>query len=564
MKQSQRWSSIFFNLFLLAGLVFVWIAFAPIKVGGRASYVMVNGISMEPNYHTGDLVIVRKQPVYQVGNVVAYRDAQMSAYVIHRIIGIEQRQYVLKGDNNSWIDAYHPDQNEVAGKQWIYLPKAGRAILWLRVPANLSLVVVLVGGVFMTNQSAKPSIAGKGKNLPSFHKDGMLEGTLYLLGFLFMVFMGLSIFAFTRPLTRAADDIEYQQGGSYSYSASGTVGVYDTDIVHSGEPVFPKLTCSLNIAFTYAVIGSQLEVVAGSQQMYMRVLDEQSGWQRTIPLVPPTAFTGNSYSATSTLDLCQLDALINQMETTTGLHANSYGVEIVSSIEFATTVSGQAITDTFTPTLVFRYDKIHLFLANMNAEDDPMNISQKGLVASTNVEPNTILFLGLKPTVTFLRILSLLGLGLTLSGSVLVGLSVYNTTRQSAEALIRLRYGAMLVEVHEKNLEPLSTMIDVISIDGLAKIAERQGSMILYTTVNSLFCYYVQSNNITYRYMVGDIKRNMIPVDGPAHKDIQDRLPSSNVNRMIKIEPASDITSDTELAEKVMLRCSMNADKNHS
>lgn len=564
MKQSQRWSSIFFNICLLAGLVVIWIAFAPIKVGGQASYVMVNGISMEPKYHTGDLVIVRKQPVYQVGDVIAYRDAQMSAYVIHRVIGIEQGQYVLKGDNNSWIDAYHPDQNEVAGKQWVYVPKAGRTILWLRIPANLSLVVVLVGGVVMTNQSAKPSNARQGKSIPSLHKDGMLEGTLYLLGFLFIVFMGLSIFAFTRPLTRAADDIAYQQGGNYSYSAPGTVGVYDTDMVRSGEPIFPKLTCSLNIAFIYVVTGNQFEALMGSQQMYMRVLDEQSGWQRTIPLIPPTAFTGNSYSATSTLDLCQLEALINQMETATGLRANSYSVEITSSIGFTTTVSGQTITDTFTPTLVFRYDKIHLFLANMSAEDDPMHISQKGLVASTNVEPNTILFLGLKPTVTFLRVLSLLGLGLALSGSALVGLSVYNTTRQSAEALIRLRYGTMLVKVHEKSLESMSTMIDVTSIDGLAKIAERLGSMILYTTVNSLFYYYVQSNHITYRYVVGDIKRNMTPVDGPAHEDILERLPSNNVNRMIKIEPASDMASDTELTEKVMLRCSMKTDKNHS
>jgi hypothetical protein len=156
---------------------------------------------------------------------------------------------------------------------------------------------------------------------------------------------------------------------------------------------------------------------------------------------------------------------------------------------------------------------MHLFLANPNAEDDPMNISQKGLVASTNVEPNTVLFLGLKPTVTFLRILSLLGLGLALSGAALVGLSIYKTAHQSEEALIRLRYGTLLVEVYEKNMEPTSTMIDVTSIEGLAKIAERQGAMILYTTINSLLCYYVQSNNITYRYGVGDIKRNMGPVE---------------------------------------------------
>ena len=89
---------------------------------------------MEPNYHTGDLVIVRKAQTYQVGDVVTYRDAEMGAFVIHRIIAIEQGQFVIKGDNNSWVDAYHPTHEEIVGKQWIYAPKAGRAMLWLRSP----------------------------------------------------------------------------------------------------------------------------------------------------------------------------------------------------------------------------------------------------------------------------------------------------------------------------------------------------------------------------------------------------------------------------------------------
>ncbi len=42
-------------------------SFAPAKLGGAAGYVLVNGISMEPRFHTGDLVIVRQADRYQVG-----------------------------------------------------------------------------------------------------------------------------------------------------------------------------------------------------------------------------------------------------------------------------------------------------------------------------------------------------------------------------------------------------------------------------------------------------------------------------------------------------------------
>ena len=48
------------NLTLAAVLAAIWIAFAPAQLGGQVSYVLVNGTSMEPGFHTGDLVLVRQ------------------------------------------------------------------------------------------------------------------------------------------------------------------------------------------------------------------------------------------------------------------------------------------------------------------------------------------------------------------------------------------------------------------------------------------------------------------------------------------------------------------------
>ncbi len=502
MKQSQRWSSIFINLILFAGLVVVWIAFAPAKIGGQASYVMVNGISMEPNYHTGDLVIVRKAQTYQIGDVVTYRDAKMGAYVIHRIIGIQQGMFTIKGDNNSWIDAYHPTYDEIVGKQWILAPRLGRVMLWFRSPINLSLTAVLLGGVFMSSMITKSSRGKKGKKLPSINSGGMLEGTLYLLGLLFLGFLGLSIFAFTRPLTRAADSIPYQQESNYFYSATGTPGVYDTEMVRTGEPVFPSLTCFLNIGFTYNILGNQFQDISGSHQMYARVMDEQSGWQRTLPLIPQTAFTGNSYFTLASLDLCQLESLVNSVEKQTGLHTTTYTVEIITNIAFTAKVSGQIINDTFDPTLAFKFDKVHVYLANTNQDVDPMHSTKKGLAGSSAVDANTLPLLGWEPTVGSIRVFALLGLGLSLSGLIIVGFFIINIARQSEEALIRLRYGSLLMDVYKRSLDVTLPVIDVTSINDLAKMAERQNTMILHMTLNFLHYYLVQSNGAIYRYVV--------------------------------------------------------------
>ncbi len=536
MKQTRRWSSIFGNLTLFIGLAVIWIAFGPVKVGGQASYVMVNGISMEPNYHTGDLIIVRKEGTYQVGDVVAYRDAQMGAYIIHRIIGARQDQFIMKGDNNSWIDGYQPAHDEILGKQWIYAPKAGITMQWLRKPINLSLAIVLLGGFFMTSMITKPPKGKKGKS-SSPVSGGMLEGALYLLGFLFLGFLGLAIFAFIRPSTRTANGIQYQQMGNYAYSATGTPGVYDTETVHSGEPVFPKLSCFLNIGFTYNILGNQLQNISGSHQMFARVMDQPSGWQRTLPLITQTAFTGASYSSTAVLDLCQLETMVNLAENETELHTSTYTVEIVTNVAFNANASGQMVADTFEPVLTFRYDRVHLYLANTNGDSDPMLITKDGLADNPNMQANTLSLPGWKPTVDFIRVFALLGLGISLGGLVLMGLYIFNTVRQSEEALIRLRYSSVLVDVYEKNLEPTSTTIDVTSMDDLAKLAERQGTMILHMTSNFLHYYLVQNNGTTYRYVISTGKKGIAESD-TATNDLFKTTPAIEETRLPATESA--------------------------
>ncbi len=39
-------------------------------VGGQAAYITINGNSMEPSFHLGDLAIVRRESVYQIGGIL--------------------------------------------------------------------------------------------------------------------------------------------------------------------------------------------------------------------------------------------------------------------------------------------------------------------------------------------------------------------------------------------------------------------------------------------------------------------------------------------------------------
>jgi len=62
------------------------------------------------------------------------------------------------------------------------------------------------------------------------------------------------LIAFTRPATKSVpDDVTFQHLGFFNYSAPAPTGVYDSNGLKSGEPIFPKATCSVNFSFQYTL-----------------------------------------------------------------------------------------------------------------------------------------------------------------------------------------------------------------------------------------------------------------------------------------------------------------------
>ena len=90
----------------LVGLL--WFLFAPTALGGSTTYVVTDGVSMEPHFHSGDLALVRGESDYRVGQIVAYHNIQLGTVVLHRIIARDGSRYVFKGDNNNFTDFEHP------------------------------------------------------------------------------------------------------------------------------------------------------------------------------------------------------------------------------------------------------------------------------------------------------------------------------------------------------------------------------------------------------------------------------------------------------------------------
>jgi signal peptidase I len=119
---------------LIAVGIAAWATLAPTQIGGSTSYVITTGISMLPRYHAGDLVLLRHESSYHVGEVAGYHNAELGVTVMHRIVAINGDRFVFKGDNNDFADNYEPTESQILGAEWIHLPGWGNFVLALRVP----------------------------------------------------------------------------------------------------------------------------------------------------------------------------------------------------------------------------------------------------------------------------------------------------------------------------------------------------------------------------------------------------------------------------------------------
>lgn len=156
MNVYRRWMQAVLGALLLVLLLAAWVIFAPLQLGGQASYVVVNGRSMEPLFHYNDFIIIHQAAAFNVGDVVTYYSPELNSFVLHRIIGVNLDRFVLKGDNNGWTDSYQPSRDELIGKYWITIPNAGNIIKWLRTPVVMAVTVGSLALILVVVITSRP------------------------------------------------------------------------------------------------------------------------------------------------------------------------------------------------------------------------------------------------------------------------------------------------------------------------------------------------------------------------------------------------------------------------
>jgi signal peptidase I len=529
----KRFSPNLISGFWIVMMIAIWLVFAPAQAGGMASYIIVIGNSMEPNFHIGDLIIVHEEAVYQVGDAVVYRNLELGSFVFHRIIEQEMGRFTLQGDNNSWTDTYQPSSEEVLGKLWLHIPKGGNAMQKIRNPVTMAVIAGVLGCIlalgFFTGKSKgrkrmnkewfasiKQKIQGSFTRLEGSepHKSSnpnqgnLLEGSVFALGLVAFASLILGIISFSRPATRPTqNDISYEHLGFFAYTASAPSGIYDSNAIQSGDPIFPKVTCSVDMTFQYTLVAGQAENVTGTYQLTATISEQASGWQRVVPLQDETTFSGNAVGTTAKLDLCKMERLTQSMEQGTDFHPGSYTLTVSPNIKVDGVLSGSVLKSTFNPGLAFKYDRVHFYLVKDEEQTgNVLNISESGALRQQKTEANTIKIFSREFAIPALRLTAIIGLLGSLGGLLLLGTRLQNLSKSDPAQFIRTRFDSMMIDVQNADVVDSKTTIDVSSIDHLGKLAERFNALILHTEFSQSHAYYVQGEGTTYRFVLSSQK----------------------------------------------------------
>jgi signal peptidase len=149
------------SMVLLLALCVFWAMFLrPQSLGGPAGYVLVSGHSMNPLYHTGDMILVEHHSSYRVGDIIAYHvpkgDPMAGDQVIHRIVGGNATHgFIVQGDNRTAPDVWRPKNTDIVGSAAFQIPQAVVLLQFMRSPVLLGLLAASFVFVFLLTSKKK-------------------------------------------------------------------------------------------------------------------------------------------------------------------------------------------------------------------------------------------------------------------------------------------------------------------------------------------------------------------------------------------------------------------------
>jgi len=321
------------------------------------------------------------------------------------------------------------------------------------------------------------------------------------LSAVFVALLTLSLYGcyfFIRmPLTRSRNnvDLRYTQSAEYGYTAFVEPSLlYDNRTeIGEGEPLYTNLVEQIEIVLNYELTQKQTPVeMTGIEVRYEASATLSGGdWKKTYPLGSRrTNETG--FTETYTLNITEIEAIIETIGEETGARAHSYTYEIKPRIRLEASAGNETIDQEFTPTLTIKFE-------GGKIDFEGLKDTKVDSVTQHSTEVATYMFLGSFTEVVNMRgiaVMAAIALSIMLyySGRLFLRERASRTFMERLSDDIRDR----IVEASEPPERIEKTTIKVGSMEDLARVAEEAFKPIMHHGG----VFYVLDGDVRYEFCI--------------------------------------------------------------
>ena len=519
---------------VLIGLAwFGWLR--PTALGGSASYVVVQGHSMEPTYEDGDLVLIREAAAYREGDIIAFRAGGTfddPTRIIHRIVGdAGDGTFNTQGDNRDELDPWTPGADDILGKAVLHIPMAGQAAGFLTQPATFAALggaAVVVGGERRRRRRRTRGRLGQEapimkhlrrteprEAVPRPTADAPSRVARFthprwaFVGLIVTCFLAVPLLSITWSALRAPDSTERMEqvgqldagiGVDYRFTGAKSA-VYPTGEVTAtptaagavvpDAPLYSRLLdrLELELAFRSTAEGADALVATYGAEV---AIETPSGWSTTIRQIEPTTFDGSA-SETLAINLRAVALQVAAVAELTGVDSGEYSILVTPTLSVAGPSDAGQVQEQLHAPLSFAV-KGNVITPNAieASEQQPLTrtVDHDATYAVGPLEMGTQAARGLLAGLSLVLVAGIAWFASVLFGGVGLG----------EPDRIAARYRSQIIDVAEASAPP-GPVVMVGAIDELARIAKVEQTVILHEDLgDGAHRYRVFLGTVTYEY----------------------------------------------------------------
>ncbi len=133
----------YFLVFLYISYILAIVVFSN-NFGILTSYTNIS-YSMDPAIPLGAVVVVKKEPHYQIGDIISYYSKLNNEVIVvtHRVFNIAGNVYITKGDANYFPDKELVRPRLVIGRVYLVINKLGYLLEFSRTPLAVYFTIIL-------------------------------------------------------------------------------------------------------------------------------------------------------------------------------------------------------------------------------------------------------------------------------------------------------------------------------------------------------------------------------------------------------------------------------------